>query len=226
MGLGGAVIDVGAQRVQRHAALAIPLGTRDLGTVQAARDHDLDALGAQPQRVLHRALHRAAEHDALLKLLGDIFGYQLGVKLRLAYFLDRQLHRPAGHARQFLAQAFDVLALLADDDARTRRVHRDRNVLRRTLDHNQAHGRALELVLDEFAQPQVRNQMLGIVAGAGIPARGPVAVDAETESDWIDFLAHQFFPLAMRRDFFSSLTVTEIWLVRLRMRTPRPLARA
>src|SRR5690606_11916630 len=34
LGFREAVVDVGAQRVQRHAALAVPLGARDLGAVQ------------------------------------------------------------------------------------------------------------------------------------------------------------------------------------------------
>src|SRR5204863_6686897 len=49
-GLGGrlAEIDVVAQRVQRHPALAVPLGAGDLGAAQAAAAIDPDALGAEP----------------------------------------------------------------------------------------------------------------------------------------------------------------------------------
>src|SRR6476619_2567170 len=49
--LGEAVVDVGAQVVQRHAAFAVPLRARDLGAVQAACDVDLDAERAQAHRV-------------------------------------------------------------------------------------------------------------------------------------------------------------------------------
>src|SRR6185369_2017423 len=76
---GKAVVDVGAQRMQRHATFAVPLGTGDFGAVQAAGDVDLDAERAQAHRVADGALHRAAEHDAALELLGDRFGDQLGV---------------------------------------------------------------------------------------------------------------------------------------------------
>src|SRR5688572_20417516 len=38
--LGEAVIDVGAHRMERHTAFAIPLGARDLDPVQASRAHD------------------------------------------------------------------------------------------------------------------------------------------------------------------------------------------
>src|SRR5688572_31677042 len=47
LGFGEAVLDVGAQRVQRHATFAVPLRARDLGAIQASRAGDLDALGTQ-----------------------------------------------------------------------------------------------------------------------------------------------------------------------------------
>src|ERR1700753_2462214 len=51
-----AVIDVGAQRVQRHPSLAVPLHARDFGAAQAARAVDADAFGAEAHRRLHGAL--------------------------------------------------------------------------------------------------------------------------------------------------------------------------
>src|SRR5438552_2129225 len=62
LGLTEAVIDVGAQGMQRDATFAIPLRTRDLDSIQTARAHDLDALRSESHRVLHRTLHRATEH--------------------------------------------------------------------------------------------------------------------------------------------------------------------
>src|SRR5207244_3463209 len=38
LGFGNAVVDVGAQRVQRHTAFAVPFGTGDVGTAEAATD--------------------------------------------------------------------------------------------------------------------------------------------------------------------------------------------
>src|SRR3954447_2066135 len=73
---GDAVIDVGAQRVQRHAAFAIPFHTRNFRAAEAARAVDTNAFGAETHRRLHRALHGAAECDAALKLLRDRFGDQ------------------------------------------------------------------------------------------------------------------------------------------------------
>src|SRR5262249_32706668 len=64
---GHAVVDVRAQRMQRHAALAIPFHARDLGAAEAPRAVDADAAGAEPHRRLHGALHGAAEGHAPLE---------------------------------------------------------------------------------------------------------------------------------------------------------------
>src|SRR6185312_13462972 len=70
-GFGGAVVDVGAQRMQRHAPFAVPLHAGNIGTAQAATHIDPDAAGAHAHRRLHGALHGAAERHAALELLGD-----------------------------------------------------------------------------------------------------------------------------------------------------------
>ena len=83
MRLGDAEVDVGAQRVQRDAALLLRLAARHLGAAEAAGDGDLDALGAALHRALHGLLDRAAEGDAPLQLLGDAARDEVGVELRL-----------------------------------------------------------------------------------------------------------------------------------------------
>src|SRR6185295_9286810 len=85
---GEAVIDVGLQGVERQAAFLIPLGARDLGAAQAARDHDLDPLGAEAEGRLHRLLHRPAEGDAALELAGDRLAHELRVELGTLDLLD------------------------------------------------------------------------------------------------------------------------------------------
>src|SRR5690606_10190820 len=87
-GLDEAVVDVGAQGVQRHAAFAVPFHPRDLGPAEAARDVDADALGAEAHGRLHRPLHGAAERDPALQLLGDVLGDQLRIGLGLAHLDD------------------------------------------------------------------------------------------------------------------------------------------
>src|SRR6188768_3433733 len=117
-----AVIDVGAQRVQRHPAFAIPFHAGDFGAAETARAVDADAFGPEAHRRLHGALHGAAERDAALELLGDRFGDQGGIELRLADFDDVDDDIAVGHLGDGLAQLLDVGALLADHDAGASRV--------------------------------------------------------------------------------------------------------
>src|SRR6516225_6262203 len=201
------VIDVGAQRVQRHAAFAIPFHTRDFGAAQTARAIDADALGAQTHRRLHRALHGAAERDAALELLRNRFGNQGGVQLGLAD-LDDVDHdvglRDIGNA---LAQLVDIGALLADHDARSRRVDRHPALLVRTLDHDSGHRRLLELLVQDLADLDVLVQELAVFVLAGEPTGIPRPVDAKTQSDWIDLLTHRIllrFSLSARLDLTND----------------------
>src|SRR5699024_3227748 len=76
---GGTVINVGPQRVQGHAAFAVPFGTGDFNAVQATGALDPDPLCTQTHGVLHGAFHGATEHDALFELLRDGIGNQLGI---------------------------------------------------------------------------------------------------------------------------------------------------
>ena len=99
--------------------------------------------------------HRAAEHDAALELLGDALGHQVGVELGLADLLDVDVHGHAHHLGDLAAQALDVLALLADDDARARGVDRDARVLRRALDLDAAHRGVGQLLAQELAHLEV-----------------------------------------------------------------------
>src|SRR5471030_1902101 len=93
---GDAVVDIGAQRVQWHAAFAIPLHARDFGAAETAGAVDTDAFGAQPHGRLNGALHGAAERHATLELLRNRFGHQLRVELGLADFDDVDDHVAVG----------------------------------------------------------------------------------------------------------------------------------
>src|ERR1700693_2337825 len=195
---GDAGIDVGAERVQRHPALAIPFHPRDLGAAEPARAVDADALGAQAHGRLHGAFHRPAECDAALQLLRDRFRDQLRIELGLADLDDIDDHVGIGELRHAPAQLFDVGALLADHHARTRRMDRHPGLLVRTLDHDLRHRGLLELLHQLLADLHVLVQQHAVAALAGVPARIPRSVDAETQPDRIYLLTHWSSPAMPR----------------------------
>src|SRR5262249_42163421 len=129
-----AVIDIGAQRVQRHAAFAVPFHAGDFGAAETAGAVDADALCAQTHRRLHGALHGPAKGHAALELLSDVVGDKLRVDLGLPDFHDVQVDLGVSVARQVGLQLLDVGALLADHDTRARRMDRDPAFLVRALD--------------------------------------------------------------------------------------------
>src|SRR5438105_3577017 len=194
---GKPVVDVGAQRMQWHAALAIPLGARDFDAVQSASAHDLDALRAEAHRVLHGALHRPAEHDPFLELLRDRIGDELRVDLGLADFLDVETDLGAHHLAQVRAQRLDVLALLADDNTGARAVDRDPRVLRWTLDRDLGHRCVRELLAQIGADLDVLVEGRREVLAVRVPLRGPVAIHREAESGRMDLLSHELPSLAV-----------------------------
>src|SRR3977135_2740843 len=194
-----AVIDIGAQRVQRHPPFAIPFHARDFGAAETARAVDTNALGAKTHRRLHRALHGAAERDTALELLRDRFGDQRGVKLRFTDFDDVDDDVGCRDIGNALAQLVDVGALLADHDAGTRRVDGPPALLVRTLDHNPGDGRLLQFLVQHLADFDILMQQLAVFVLAGVPTGIPGPVDAETQSDWIDLLTHRSLPRPVKR---------------------------
>src|SRR5579864_4075480 len=188
------VVDVGAQGVQRHAAFTVPLHARDFGAAEAPRAVDADAFGAQTHRRLNGALHGATERDAALELLRDRFGNQRRIEFGLADFDDVDDDVGSRDVGDLLAQLVDVGALLADHDARTRRVDRHAALLVRPLDHDLGDRRLLELLVQDLTDLDVLVQQLAVLVLAGKPARIPGPVDAETKPDRIDFLTHRIPP--------------------------------
>ena len=217
-----AVVDIGAQRMQRHAAFAIPFHARDFSAAETARAVDADAFGTEAHRRLNGALHGAAERDAALELLGDRLGNQRRIDLGLAHFDDVEVRFGLRHLHQLLAKLFDVGALLADDQTRTRRMDGDAALLVRALDHDLRDRGLLEFLLKILADLDVLMQQLAVLAGVREPARIPGAVDAEAQTDRIDFLTHY------AASPFSSTSRTTIVRCEngfsIRLARPRPRA--
>ena len=146
LGLAEAVVDVGAQRVQRHPAFAVPLGAAHLGAAEATRALHPDAEGAGLLGVLHGPLHGPAEGDAAGELVGDALGDQRGVELGLLDLLDVELDLVvAGDLGEPGAQAVGLGAAATDDDAGTGGVHVDAEAVTGALDLDAADRRVRQL---------------------------------------------------------------------------------
>src|SRR5262249_18678781 len=188
--LGEAVVDVGADRVQRHAALGVALRAAHLGAGEPAAALHLHALRARADRGGERALHRAPEGDAVLELLRDRLRDELRVELGPLDLVDVDVDGLVGHAVDLLAEGVHLDPGLADHDARPRRVNVDRDPLRVLADQDVGQARMLELAVDVLADLDVLEQVRREVLRARVPVRLPVVDDADPQAAGMDLLAH------------------------------------
>src|SRR4051794_13704584 len=195
-GLVEAVVDVGAHRVQRDAAIRVALPARHLGAAEAPGDLHLAALRARAHGARQRALHRAAERDSVLQLLGDRLRYELRIELGALDLEDVDLDLLARHPVEVLAQGVDLAAGLADHDARTRGVDVDLHLVRVLADRDVAEPRVRQLADDVAADRDVLGEVVGEVALVE-PVRLPVVDVAHAHRLGMNLLSHQ---LLLRRE--------------------------
>src|SRR6266545_7530401 len=222
--LGEAVVDVRAQRVQRDAALAVPLVARHLGPAEPSGTGHADPLRAELLRGLDRLLHRPPERDAPLELGRDVLRDELRVGLRLPDLDDVQVDLVRREGLEVLLDRLDPGAALADHDPGARGVDVDLDLVRGTLDLDPGDAGLAELLLHELAQVNVLVQPLRVVL-LFVPLRVPGADDPEPKPDRMDFLSHERSLLSSGcRYAVPSSTYT--WLVFFSTRYARPIARA
>src|SRR6185312_5612114 len=217
-GLVEAEVDVGAQRVQRDAALAVELRARHLRAAQAARALHPDALRARLERRLHGLAHRTTERHPARQLLGDTLRDELRVDLRRLHLEDVEVDVLAGELLEVTPDAVGLGAAAADDDARTRGVDVDVDAVTGALDLDPADAGALHALRQHATD---RDVFLHVVAVelVGVPPALVPGGDAEAEPVGVDLLSHQRVP-SLRCAVFSCVGATTIvmWLVRLRIR--------
>src|SRR5690606_39203625 len=167
-------------------------------------------------RVLHRALHRTPERDPLRELVRDVVRDELRVQLRALDLLDVDRDLALRQVGQLVTQTVDLGALLADHDARARRVDRHHDLLRLALDldlRDRGPGQPLVEVLPDrlvFLQQLVEVPL-------SVPARLPRLHDPEPEPVRMRLLSHTY-------SFRSTTTTT--WLVGRRIEAGLPIAAA
>src|SRR3954447_12590398 len=185
------VVDVGAQRVQRHPTLAVPLGAAHLGTAEAARALHLDAERAGALGVLHGALHGPAEGDAVGQLVGHTLGDQGGIELGVLDLDDVELDLwVAGDLGDQRAQLVGLGAAATDHDARAGGVDVDADLVTRALDLDAADRGGLHAPHDRLPDLPVLGEVI-LVLALGEPAALPVGGDAEPVPVRVDLLVPQ-----------------------------------
>src|ERR1035437_6261631 len=115
-GLVEAIVDVRAQRVQRHPALAVELRTRHLRAAEATRALHPDPLGTALHRALDRLAHGPPERHPAGQLLGNPLGDQLGIDLGVLHLRDVQLDLLGGQLLQVAADTIRLGGTAADYD--------------------------------------------------------------------------------------------------------------
>src|SRR5690606_2262215 len=151
-------------------------------------------------------------------LTGDVLSNELGIQLRLANFLDVDVNRHAQHLGGVATQPIEIFAPPANHDARTTSVNGDARMDRSTHVGDFPYGGLLRTLCQKATLREVVVQLVGIGAALGVPDRGMVFDDTQSDACWIDFLTHLV-------DSYFSATLTVMWQVRFRMRSARPLAR-
>jgi hypothetical protein len=192
-----AVVDVGAERVQRYAAVRVALGSRHLGAAEAPGNLDPHALRPRSDRARQRALHRATERNSVLELLGDRLRYQPRIELGTLDLEDVDLDLLVGDAVQVAAQLVDLRARLADHDPGPGGVDVDLDLGGVLADRDVRQPGVREAADDVPANAYVLVQEVGEVLFVE-PVRLPVVDVAHAERLRMDFLTHEVsvIPLA------------------------------
>src|SRR5581483_7778446 len=235
--LGEAVVDVGANRVQRDAALRVLLGAAHLCAAEPAGALNLHAGRAGADRRRERALHRTAERDTVLELLGDRLRDELRVEFRPLDLVDVDVDVLGGHRVDLLAKRIHLDAGLADHDPGAGGIDVDRDPLLVLPDQDVRQPRVRQLLQDVLPDPQILEQRGREVLLAHHPVRLPVVDDADAQPAGMNLLTHYavtaffFFDrragaaAAAGRTSTSWSSLTVMWHVRLRIRLTRPRAR-
>src|SRR6185436_13891646 len=206
-GLVEAVVDVGAQRVQRDPTLAVELRTRHLRALETTGALDPDALGAGALGGLHALAHGATERDAGRELLGDTLGDQLRVDLGVLDLEDVQLDLLAGELLELAAQAVGLGAAATDDDARAGGVDVHADPVTGALDLDLGDSGALHALGQQLADGDVLADVR-LVQLVGIPPALVVGGDPEAEAVGVDLLSHQaLFPVFLAAVFLAGALV-------------------
>src|SRR6266536_3563772 len=187
--LGQAVVDVGPQGVQGHAALAVPLGAGHLGAAEPAGALPPDALGAALHGRVDRPAHRPAERDPAGELLRDALRDQLRVGLGALDLEDVQGDLLVRDLVEVGADLVGLGAAAPDDHARPGGVDVHPHPVAGALDLDPGDARVRQAALEVPPDGDVLVQV-ALVVLVSEPTGFPVRGDPEPEAVRVDLLSH------------------------------------
>src|SRR3954468_20461877 len=125
LGFHKTVVDLCSQCAERNRPGDCFLATGHFGTAEPASQLNLDSLGTSFHCLIQNPLHRAPEAGPLCELLGDFLSHKVRLQLGACDFFDLDVNAPADQILQLVLKLIHLLALAADDYARSGGVQDD-----------------------------------------------------------------------------------------------------
>ena len=163
-----------------------------LASAETAGAHDLDAFCAHAHCTAHCVLHCAAVRNTLLDLLCDVLRYELSIGIGGADLNDGDRYGLAYHLLDGQADALDLCAALADNDAGSGAVDIDAYLIGIALDLDGRNTGGIEGLLQVVADIVVFNDKIADLVCTGVPTGIPVLDNADAHAVRINFLSHLF----------------------------------
>ncbi len=177
--------------MQRHPAFAIPLTAAHVGAAEAARTLHPHALCPRFHGRGDRSLHRSAERDPSLKLIGYALGQKLCIRFRVLDLDDIQLDLTPSLLLEETAQPLHLGTAAPNNNPGPRSMDVDAHpLLPNALNLDARNGSAQQLVAQCLADGGVLNHLTGVLLVA-VPPRLPVGHYTETEPIGVHLLTHQ-----------------------------------
>jgi len=190
VGLGGAVVDLGAQCMARHLPIADGVDPAHFTAAQAPGNLNHDALGACAHGPTGRLFHRPLPADAALQLLGHVLCHQLRVGLRLINLAHVDLDLLVGQLLQIDPQHIDVRALAPDDNPGLGRVDDNVDLVGLALDLDETDACPRRVAVNHGADIAILAKLIHVVIPHSKPSALVLLDNAQAKAGRMYFASH------------------------------------
>ena len=189
-----AIVDFRPQRAQWNRAGNLLLSSSHLSSAETSRHLYLDALRTSFHRFFDGSLHDPSKAGPFRNLLGQFLRNQLGKQLGATDLFNFQIDSSPNQILQLFLQDLDLLTFLTNDQAGSRDVQINLDLIARPLDFDTIDSCGFvvfrRMLLDEVPNLLVFNQQVRKLFLGSIPTAFPVSKNPGTVTNWINFLSH------------------------------------